>query len=1256
MKTKVLSLILAVVMLLSVMTSMSFTVAASDNALPDPVIMSFQGLVNMTNSQTKFCDFDGETEGSYNLVKAPDGTLSVRLNYSQHQSFANYRMMPSFTKKNAVTDQHAWVRVTYMTEDPIGAQITMKNNKTTTDEVTLVQNTSVSGGKFVTSNAVYIATGDLLNRYIDGIHCTIGWHCPSDNSNLYIKEIAFFASEEQAYEYYGDEPAEGTVTYSELNYGTSWSTGTVYTGQNYGNTTVNTTKATLDITYAPSTNHGVHYMGKLMFAEPEDIRSDNKFVRVLYSAKNPAGETGITFVIRNDKNADVMTLCTDVKDTNGEYVLTDTVELTADTIQRFAGVGAYNNTMHNSFNFSTKGTDGVYSIKAVYFFPTKESADEFVPVEKACELSIAGNDISKYKIVVPASQPSVITVAANEIVSEVKRLTGVSLPIVTDETAATDYEIVMGNTTRNLHQELLKGFDDGEKAYQRYAVAVVGSKLVFASEMPFSIETAVESFAMGFLYKGIAAIPEKLEISDSCRFNGLSTILTKYENWAEVTNAADPEIYSEDFGSDDGYFTEDGNTDDFVIANGVMSASSNKDAVTYIHVYEANATVKAELTYKGSGDFGFMLRYTAPEAYVKAGYDIANGEWYIESREGADFDSFVLAREKMTLSAGKTYEVLFAVDRDNAYIMVDGTEIVSADGITQLTPGRVAVYADNAALTVDNFKLALLSGMGTIMQNVVHNLLPGEEYREGGSVIELNDGTIRYCHHHGANFVSTDGGKTWQRSEAWTTFKGYFNMIRLVDGKLLKVDSDNSGLWSYTSSDEGKTWVKGGRITDSNFRNDSALAAVAVNMNDKLNQSASGTIYYCQNYETKNDFEGKKVFCEFFFSKDNGATWTKSDTTSWTIEGNETEKYFGECKIVECADGTVRMYNSWNQYGCVVYSDSTDGGKTFGPIKTMPELPCGRSSMQFYRDPYGETDTTYYMIWVNTQNNPLEDIMPRSSISLAKSTDGKNWVFLGDIWRWQSNYRYGTGGSVLNHIVDPFVKTTEDYVIVGTGLAEHMAMAGDNSYHGAQRQHIWSIAKSTLGEGTPLEDTAKLYKFNDVTTDDSFYDAVKYAVDKGLFNGTSETTFDPDVTMNRAMFVTVLARLDGAKVDNNEKTEFTDVKVGQWYTGSVAWAAKNSIVNGMGGGIYGVDGTITIEQACTILYRYTSGKVITVSGDGMSLSDFRDSGSVSSWAKDGVEWAVENGIYKGIGGELCPGSAASRATVAVMFANLAKGM
>ena len=509
----------------------------------------------------------------------------------------------------------------------------------------------------------------------------------------------------------------------------------------------------------------------------------------------------------------------------------------------------------------------------------------------------------------------------------------------------------------------------------------------------------------------------------------------------------------------------------------------------------------------------------------------------------------------------------------------------------------------------------------------------------------MSDGSLHYeTHHKNAAFKSIDGGKTWSKTDAYFKFSTYPQVFRLNNGDLIFISEttvDGERVWmARTSSDEGKTWRDGG-IVCKHF----VFEKRGLNMNDKITQSAlTGRIFYTQSHcGSEYEINGNKVknLELYYYSDDNGMTWTKTKYASWELKGNESTVSFNESKIVDCADGTVRMYNSWNYHGCMVYSESTDGGNTFGPLVLMPEFVCTNSSMQIVRDPYADNPTTYYMVWVNCG-------VYRSRLSLARSEDGKNWSYIGDLWRWETAYRRNMveTKAPLNHIVDPFIACTKDSIIVGTGLSEHLPIEGDAShaYHGAQRQHIWTIEREMLGTGKPIN------KYTDIDKGAPYYEAVTYVSNRKLFTGTSETTFAPDTTMTRAMFVTVLGRLDGADVSVYTVPTFSDVIARQWYTSYVEWASANGVVNGVGEGNFGVNDRLNIEQACVILSRYAGMRNSPVAKS-KSISDFADASSVSEWAKEGVEWALSNGIYPGQNGRLNPTAVATRALVATMFAN-----
>ena len=108
--------------------------------------------------------------------------------------------------------------------------------------------------------------------------------------------------------------------------------------------------------------------------------------------------------------------------------------------------------------------------------------------------------------------------------------------------------------------------------------------------------------------------------------------------------------------------------------------------------------------------------------------------------------------------------------------------------------------------------------------------------------------------------------------------------------------------------------------------------------------------------------------------------------------------------------------------------------------------------------------------------------------------------------------------------------------------------------------------------------------FNDVKSGDYFYDAVNWAVEKGITTGTSATTFSPDAPCTRAQGVTFLWRANGSKAAS-AAASFTDVASDAYYAPAVAWAAEQNVTGGVGNGLFSPDTTCTRAQNVSMLYR-----------------------------------------------------------------------
>ena len=144
--------------------------------------------------------------------------------------------------------------------------------------------------------------------------------------------------------------------------------------------------------------------------------------------------------------------------------------------------------------------------------------------------------------------------------------------------------------------------------------------------------------------------------------------------------------------------------------------------------------------------------------------------------------------------------------------------------------------------------------------------------------------------------------------------------------------------------------------------------------------------------------------------------------------------------------------------------------------------------------------------------------------------------------------------------------------------------------------------------------------FVDVPANAYFADAVKWAVDKGVTNGMTETTFGPYESCTRAQIVTFLWRAAGSP-EPKTAVSFADVPAGSYYAKAVAWAIENGITNGMTATEFAPDATCTRGQSVTFLHR-------ALKGTASSSANFTDVKSDAFYA-DAINWAVANNVTNG---------------------------
>ena len=124
-------------------------------------------------------------------------------------------------------------------------------------------------------------------------------------------------------------------------------------------------------------------------------------------------------------------------------------------------------------------------------------------------------------------------------------------------------------------------------------------------------------------------------------------------------------------------------------------------------------------------------------------------------------------------------------------------------------------------------------------------------------------------------------------------------------------------------------------------------------------------------------------------------------------------------------------------------------------------------------------------------------------------------------------------------------------------------------------------------------------RFSDITMNAWYHDAVDSAVTSGLMKGESDTSFAPNKPLTRAMLATILYRVSGDKAPHSHP--FTDVPSGRWFSDAIAWAYESGVVNGTSDDTFSPDDNVTREQAAAMLYRFAGRP--TASGDVTAFND-----------------------------------------------------
>ena len=184
--------------------------------------------------------------------------------------------------------------------------------------------------------------------------------------------------------------------------------------------------------------------------------------------------------------------------------------------------------------------------------------------------------------------------------------------------------------------------------------------------------------------------------------------------------------------------------------------------------------------------------------------------------------------------------------------------------------------------------------------------------------------------------------------------------------------------------------------------------------------------------------------------------------------------------------------------------------------------------------------------------------------------------------------------------------------------------------------------------------TQTTVSFADVSSDSYCADAVKWAVENGVTNGTTATTFSPNAACTRGQIVTFLWRAAGSPTPKTTVNPFTDVAADAYYAKAVLWAVENGITNGTTATTFGPDAPCTRAQAVTFLFRSAIANGLEAVTLQELVSGFSDAASLPGYAVSAMNWALANGIVQGNGGALMPNNTCTRGQIVTFLYRASK--
>ena len=663
-----------------------------------------------------------------------------------------------------------------------------------------------------------------------------------------------------------------------------------------------------------------------------------------------------------------------------------------------------------------------------------------------------------------------------------------------------------------------------------------------------------------------------------------------------------------------------------------IDSQSFSDSVSYANTTQPDAPASARLDF--TGNEVMHAEWTAvegAEGYRVTVYQQDGNDW-IDTGFGYDLDKNTTAlnmaltvggeetKGSKNLSAKETYQIGVS-----AYRTVEGGKYYSIETksneeyLPEYTPLKLTLSVNGTTCTADE-------------NGVYHAYIGGESNTLAVSCADDNSN---------ATFKVTRMDKTTE-NEIAASQDGSYTIPDFEGSLMFKIDGISSVTGSSTAKDVTSVFLLVSvdktapvlTLSDPIFYADMTTGAYKItgtadagseilygNDGKSVYASSDGTFTIPGTLEHENsgvlslyaqDAAGSKSDLQF-------ALITKQEQYAVTVNGSYAQDSgagsYAEGAMVTIRAGTRSGYqfSGWTSNSGVTFADASSATTTF----TMPASAVtvtanwsssGGSSSGDYDEPSWPVtapDTENGSITVRPKNASKGDTVtittkPDAGYELESMTvTDRNGKALKLTDKGNGKYTFTMPASKVE-INATFVKevetspfsdvSTSAYYYEAVKWAQEKGITGGigNGLFGPNQPCTRAQIVTFLWRAAGSPEPKSMSSFSDVSADSYYAKAVAWAVENGITTGTGDGKFSPDATCTRAQSVTFLFRAIGKLVDS--KAEFSDVLTDSYYANAVAWAVENGVTNGIGDGLFGPDNSCTRAQIVTFLFRAYQGK------------------------------------------------------------------